>query len=53
MSVPPPSVSIVIPAYNEQDTIKACVLAALDQTVAALEIIIVNSLSTFSFLHNQ
>jgi len=41
-----PTVSIVIPAYNEQDTIKACVLAALDQTVAALEIIVVDNKST-------
>jgi glycosyltransferase involved in cell wall biosynthesis len=41
-----PSVSIVIPAYNEEDTIKACVLAALDQTVPALEIIVVDNRST-------
>ncbi|CAN5252691.1 glycosyltransferase family A protein [soil metagenome] len=41
-----PTVSIVIPAYNEQDTIKACVLAALDQTVAALEILVVDNRST-------
>jgi len=41
-----PTVSIVIPAYNEQDTIKACVLAALDQTVPAFEIIVVDNRST-------
>jgi glycosyltransferase involved in cell wall biosynthesis len=41
-----PTVSIVIPAYNEQDTIRACVLAALDQTVAAAEIIVVDNKST-------
>ena len=41
-----PTVSIVIPAYNEQDTIKACVLAALDQTVSAVEIIVVDNKST-------
>ena len=41
-----PSVSIVIPAYNEQDTIKACVVAALDQTVPAVEIMVVDNKST-------
>jgi len=46
MAEPAPSVSIVIPAYNEQDTIRACVLAALHQTVAAAEIIVVDNKST-------
>jgi len=46
MSADPVTVSIVIPAYNEEHTIKACVLAALDQTVAANEIIIVDNKST-------
>ena len=41
-----PSVSIVIPAYNEEDTIRASVLAALHQTVAAHEIIVVDNKST-------
>ena len=41
-----PTVSIVIPAYNEQETIRACVLAALDQTVAATEIVVVDNRST-------
>jgi len=40
------TVSIVIPAYNESDTIAACVLAALTQTVPAHEIIVVDNLST-------
>jgi len=41
-----PSVGIVIPAYNEEATIRACVLAALDQTVPADEIIVVDNKST-------
>ncbi|HQE47458.1 MAG TPA: glycosyltransferase family 2 protein [Rhodoglobus sp.] len=41
-----PSVSIVIPAYNEEETIRACVVAALEQTVAAHEIIVVDNKST-------
>ena len=40
-----PSVSIVIPAFNEDRRIRACVLAALGQTVAALEIIVVDNKS--------
>ena len=41
-----PSVAIVIPAYNEEDTIRACVTAAVGQTVPAREIIIVDNKST-------
>jgi glycosyltransferase involved in cell wall biosynthesis len=41
-----PTVSIVIPAYNEERTIRACVAATLEQTVAADEIIVVNNKST-------
>lgn len=41
-----PSVSIVIPAYNEALSIRRCVEAALNQTVPALEIIVVDNLST-------
>ena len=40
------NVSIIIPAFNEQDTIRACVLAAIHQSVAASEIIVVDNLST-------
>jgi glycosyltransferase involved in cell wall biosynthesis len=39
-------VSIVIPAFNEEDTIRACVTAAVGQTVPADEIIIVDNKST-------
>lgn len=42
----PPAVSIVIPAYNEESTIRACVIAALEQTVPAAEIIVVDNRST-------
>lgn len=41
-----PTVGIVIPAYNEQETIRACVVAALQQTVPAEEIIVVDNKST-------
>ena len=41
-----PTVSIVIPAYNEERTIRHCVVAALEQTEPADEIIVVNNKST-------
>ncbi|MCH6472361.1 glycosyltransferase [Sinomonas terrae] len=41
-----PSVSIVIPAYNEESVIRQCVTAAIYQSVPALEIIVVDNLST-------
>lgn len=41
-----PTVGIVIPAYNEEDTIRACVQAAIHQTVPAEEIIVVDNKST-------
>ena len=44
--MPLPTVSIVIPAYNEQDSIVACVAAVIEQTVAAHEIIVVDNRST-------
>jgi glycosyltransferase involved in cell wall biosynthesis len=45
-SIPAPTVGIVIPAYNEESTIRSCVLAALNQTVQAHEIIVVDNMST-------
>jgi glycosyltransferase involved in cell wall biosynthesis len=39
-------VSIVIPVYNEQDTIERCIDAIFSQTVAADEVIIVDNGST-------
>ncbi len=43
---PLPSVSIVIPAYNEEAGIRHCLVAAIEQTVPAHEIIVVDNLST-------
>lgn len=40
------SVSIVIPAYNEEETILPCLEACIAQTVPAHEIIVVNNKST-------
>lgn len=41
-----PTVSVVIPAYNEEDTIEKCLESILDQTVRPLEVIVVNNRST-------
>ena len=41
-----PTVSIVIPAYNEASTIRACVVAAIEQTEPADEIVVVDNRST-------
>jgi len=41
-----PSISILVPCYNEEKTIKICVLSWLNQTHKADEIIIVNDCST-------
>lgn len=41
-----PAVSIVIPAFNEERTIRACVVAAIRQTEPAHEIIVVDNRST-------
>ena len=40
------TLAIIIPAYNEEETIQACVVAAVNQTVPADEIIIVDNRST-------
>lgn len=41
-----PTVSVVIPAYNEQDTIEKCLSSFLHQTVRPLEVIVVDNRST-------
>ncbi|MBO1902487.1 glycosyltransferase family 2 protein [Leucobacter weissii] len=41
-----PTVSIIIPAHNEEDTIGRCIEAALAQTLPAWEIIVVDNCST-------
>lgn len=45
-SARPLTVSIIIPAYDEQEVIRRCLLAAVDQTVPAREIIVVDNRST-------
>ena len=40
------TVSIIIPAYNEATTIRACVVAAIEQTDPADEIVVVDNRST-------
>lgn len=42
----PPSVAVVIPAYNEEDTIEACLQSCFSQTIPFKEIIVVNNKST-------
>lgn len=41
-----PSVSIVIPAYNEEGVIRQCLIAAIYQSLPAHEIVVVNNRST-------
>lgn len=41
-----PTVSIVIPAYNESESIERCLLTCINQTRRAHEIVVVNNLST-------
>lgn len=41
-----PSVSIIIPAYNEQSVIRQCLIAAIYQSVPAYEILVINNRST-------
>jgi cellulose synthase/poly-beta-1,6-N-acetylglucosamine synthase-like glycosyltransferase len=40
-----PTVSIVVPAYNEESVIRQCLVAAIYQTVPAHEIIVVDNMS--------
>ena len=42
----PPSVAVVIPAYNEASTIRTCVQSCLDQAIPFDEVIIVNNNSS-------
>src|SRR5512141_234168 len=44
-AVPPPAVSIVIPAYNEESVIRQCLIAAVYQSVPAHEIIVADNMS--------
>jgi glycosyltransferase involved in cell wall biosynthesis len=46
MNASPIPVSIIIPAYNEQSSIRRCLLAAVAQTVPAHEILVVDNKST-------
>jgi glycosyltransferase involved in cell wall biosynthesis len=41
-----PTVSIVVPAFNEVETVGRCLAAAVNQTVAPVEVIVVDNLST-------
>lgn len=41
-----PTVSLVIPAYNEEAVIEQCLSAAMEQTVPALEILVIDNRST-------
>ena len=41
-----PTVSLVIPAYNEEDSIGKCIIGAIEQTVPFHEIIVVDNKST-------
>lgn len=42
----PPSVAVVIPAYNEEESIGACLQSCFEQTIPFSEIIVVDNLST-------
>ena len=45
-AVPPPTLSVVIPAYNVERFVRAAVESALAQTLSDLEVIVVNDGST-------
>lgn len=42
----PPSVAVVIPAYNEEEAIEECLTSCFNQAVPFSEIIVVNNMST-------
>ena len=44
-------ISVVIPAYNEEETIEECIKSFLNQTYKNLEIIVVDDGSTLSLIH--
>lgn len=46
MKKAPPTVSIVIPAFNEAEMIEKCVMSCLDQSVMPKEVIVVDNKST-------
>lgn len=42
MTLSNPLVSIVIPVYNDQETLDRCLISAIQQTYTNIEIIVVN-----------
>src|SRR5438094_8749935 len=44
--MPPPQVSVIITSYNQQEYLREAIESAVDQTVAAFEIIVADDHST-------
>src|SRR5438477_10195312 len=44
--MPPPQVSLIITSYNQQEYLREAIESAIDQTVAAFEIIVTDDHST-------